>query len=114
MRTLFCVVLLIFSAPVFASGRVLLKPSVNAETKDQTYTLALSVYEPMLAGISYVGYLGVGERVDTFRGNWVKTEQGLEMAVGKAAIGVGVNYKYTPSSKIDAFGYHGTISITLW
>lgn len=114
MRTLFCVVLMFICSHAFASGRIVLKPVVNAETKDQTYTLNLSVYEPLLAGFSYVGYLGVGERVDTLQGTWVKTEQGLEMSVGKAAIGLGVNYKYTPSSNLDVFGYHGTIALTLW
>jgi len=87
---------------------------MQKDTHVKTYTLGLSVYEPLLLGISYVSYTSLGESFKNYKYTWAKSENGLEVLLGEVNVGFGLQYKYVPFQKYDETAYYGTLSKILW
>jgi hypothetical protein len=112
----FCVLCSNFA---LAGGRLVLRPiyekADKAEGGTWRYSLALPVRQKLpVLPLSYVGTYSLVHYQEDKRLDYLRTEQGLDMAVGAATIGAGASFEYNPHRKSYVQGYYGNLSLTLW
>lgn len=101
---------LLCSAMALGSGKINLENQVYWESKQSEPTLSLSVYEPLLLGISYDMWTGVSHKVDG--GDFsVVSKHEVEKYFGDLKVFVGVTYRHKRLMDSD---FHGGVSYKLW
>lgn len=103
------------SAHAFAGGKVQLK-MVEDLTHDETrFELGLPVVEAVKPGITYVSWTGYSCLPETPAANYLKTEQGVELAASdKVTVGLGGTLVYKPELKKLDKSVQGSVSVKLW
>lgn len=111
MRLILLAALLLSSVPALASGKLTYKNAWNTATDEPSYVLGLSVYQPALPHLAYVGWFGGGNKaVDNY---WVKMDNAMEGYALGASLAVGVESEMQIPEDFEHSVYL-KLGVTLW
>ena len=113
MRSVLCLLILLFSNISLASGKISFKPSVNHDGSAKGYALGLSVFEKILPGLYADTWHGYGEKEDD-KDKWFKSEVGVLAFVGHVGIGCGNVSVYDVGQQTWDHKVYGKLQLELW
>lgn len=100
--------ILFVSSVTFASGKLQIKPSYSLKSEKFGGQVGLSIYEPLLLGINYNGWLGAGiqPRVGEDSAKYAVFSSFLETWFGRTGLGVGYVFKKANVPVDELFSDH--------
>lgn len=113
MFRLIAFIVMFSSGIAFASGKLIYKPIFEDNSDTYKHSLALSIYEKIAPGLSYVSWSGYGAQPNE-NDDWLITEQGVETYLGPVGIGLGGSVKYTIMTRFYEPEVYAKFSYKIW
>jgi hypothetical protein len=104
----------LMSATALAGGSVELRMAEDVTHESTVFELGLPVREPIASQVTYVSWTGYACNPEAPEGNTARTEQGVELALKHAIVGLGGKLEFSPELKKFQKSLYASVSTKLW
>jgi len=109
-----------FSTLALASGKFALGPVHSLKAHKTTPALGFSIYEPIIGGIAYNGWSGLGwqARVSDDSVMWVVSKHDFEKWFGNIGLSIGYTFQHADKADNSLFisdhNIHAKLTYKIW
>lgn len=101
MKYLLVLMSVLFVNVAMAGGKLEVSGNYFKDKKDFRPKVGLAIYQPLVLGVAYNGWTGVGEARSANEKLWFTTKHAIEFSIQKVTLGAGFQLDYDKVNKVE-------------